>query len=58
MYGSLAIVGFVAGCLFFLCFRNDRRRSPGTVILEATPVETDNDVEGGQTNKFELEKGV
>jgi POT family proton-dependent oligopeptide transporter len=40
MYASLAIVGFVAGCTFFVCFRKGRKWSANAVILEAVPVET------------------
>ncbi|KAJ8117652.1 hypothetical protein OPT61_g1203 [Boeremia exigua] len=58
MYGSLAVVGFVAGCLFFICFRKDRRRSTEAVILEALRVETNDEDSRGQRDKSELEKGV
>jgi hypothetical protein len=41
MYASLAVVGFVAGCAFFLCFRKGRKWSGGdAVILEAVAVES------------------
>jgi POT family proton-dependent oligopeptide transporter len=51
MYGSLAIVGFVAGCLFLFCFRSDRKRSSETLILEAVPVQTDDNTPGRPTEK-------
>ncbi|KAH7401170.1 POT family-domain-containing protein [Phaeosphaeria sp. MPI-PUGE-AT-0046c] len=38
MYAGLAIVGFVAGCTFFLCFRKERKWVDDAVILEAVPV--------------------
>jgi hypothetical protein len=39
-YAGLGIVGFVAGCTFFLCFRKGRKWSvSNTVVLEAVPVE-------------------
>lgn len=40
MYAGLAIVGFVAGCTFFVCFRKDRKWEGREVILEAVTVET------------------
>ncbi|KAJ4362282.1 hypothetical protein N0V83_010375 [Neocucurbitaria cava] len=40
MYGSLAIVGFVAGCIFFLCFRKGRKWSANTMVLEAVHLDT------------------
>lgn len=40
MYASLAIVGFVAGCVFFLCFRKGRKWTANAVILEAVPLDT------------------
>jgi POT family proton-dependent oligopeptide transporter len=54
MYGSLAIVGFVAGCLFFFCFRSDRTRSAEPPILEAVPVQTNDNTSGRPTEKFDL----
>lgn len=58
MYGSLAIVGFVSGCAFFICFRNDRRRFTEPAILEATRVETNDDAPGIQKDKAGLETSV
>lgn len=37
MYGSLAIVGFVAGCVFFLCFR--KSDSFDQTLVEGVAVE-------------------
>ncbi|KAJ5624100.1 Major facilitator superfamily domain general substrate transporter [Penicillium lagena] len=34
MYGSLAIVGFVAGCLFFLCFQKSNSLNPAAQQLD------------------------
>lgn len=40
MYASLAIVGFVAGCLFYFCFRNsDSLDLVNTGFVEGVPVE-------------------
>lgn len=40
MYGSLAIVGFVAGCAFYLCFRKSGPLDPDTTgLIEGVPVE-------------------
>lgn len=40
MYGSLAIVGFVAGCLFYLCFRKSDSLDPDTPgLIEGVPVQ-------------------
>ncbi|KAK7191062.1 peptide transporter PTR2-A (POT family protein) [Paraphaeosphaeria sporulosa] len=39
-YASLGIVGFVAGCAFFFCFRKNRKWSADAVVLEAVPVDT------------------
>ena len=54
MYGSLAIVGFVAGCLFFVCFRSDRKRSAETLVLEAVPVQTNDNTSGKPTGKHDF----
>lgn len=35
MYGSLAIVGFVAGCALYVCFRNSFQEVPVIVGTEA-----------------------
>lgn len=35
MYGSLAIVGFVAGCALYICFRNSFEELPVIVGSEA-----------------------
>ncbi|OAL45536.1 POT family protein [Pyrenochaeta sp. DS3sAY3a] len=51
MYASLAIVGFVAGCLFFLCFRKGRKWSVNAVVLEAVQVE-----QGTGTPAHDVEK--
>ncbi|KAJ5805206.1 hypothetical protein N7474_011093 [Penicillium riverlandense] len=41
MYGSLAIVGFVAGCLFFICFRKSDSLDPvAQRLFEGVPVGT------------------
>jgi POT family proton-dependent oligopeptide transporter len=51
-YAGLGIVGFVAGCTFFLCFRKGRKWSASnTVILEAVPVEAQPVVIGYQEEK-------
>ncbi|KAF1849646.1 POT family protein [Cucurbitaria berberidis CBS 394.84] len=52
MYGSLAIVGFVAGCLFFLCFRKDRKWASNAIILEAVHVDTNTNAAVGQVDKY------
>ncbi|KAJ5660844.1 Major facilitator superfamily domain general substrate transporter [Penicillium longicatenatum] len=40
MYGSLAIVGFVAGCIFYLCFRKSDSLDPDTPgLIEGVPVQ-------------------
>ena len=40
MYGSLAIVGFVAGCAFYLCFRKSDSLDPvDPGFVEGLPVE-------------------
>ncbi|KAJ5975430.1 Major facilitator superfamily domain general substrate transporter [Penicillium waksmanii] len=40
MYGSLAIVGFVAGCGFYLCFRKSDSLDPDTSgLIEGVPIE-------------------
>jgi POT family proton-dependent oligopeptide transporter len=39
MYGSLAIVGFVAGCLFYICFRKSDLDEPIIPGLDGVPVE-------------------
>lgn len=40
MYGSLGIVGFVAGCAFFICFRkSDSLRAVTPRLVEGVPVE-------------------
>ena len=54
MYGSLAIVGFVAGYLFFVCFRSDRKRSAETLVLEAVPVQTNDNTSGKPTGKHDF----
>lgn len=54
MYGSLAIVGFVAGCLFFFCFRSDRKRAAEILILEAVPVQTNDNTPGRSTGKSDV----
>lgn len=54
MYAGLGIVGFVAGCTFFLCFRKGRKWSASNaVILEAVPVDAQPVVVG-----YEEEKSV
>jgi POT family proton-dependent oligopeptide transporter len=51
MYAGLAIVGIVAGCTFFVCFRKGRKCSANAVILEAIPVESNShDAEYGNTS--------
>jgi POT family proton-dependent oligopeptide transporter len=58
MYAGLAIVGFVAGCTFFLCFHKGRKWSANAVILEAVPVESaSNDARYGE-DKAAMSKGV
>lgn len=52
-YASLGIVGFTAGCTFYLCFRKGRKWSANTVMLEAVRVETNNDVSGVEEKKAE-----
>jgi POT family proton-dependent oligopeptide transporter len=48
MYASLGIVGFVAGCTFFVCFRKGRKWDGGeAVVLEAVPVESAHYLEKG-----------
>lgn len=37
MYASLAIVGFVAGCIFYLCFR--KSDAFDQTLVEGIPVE-------------------
>lgn len=40
MYASLAIVGFVAGCLFYICFRKSDSLDPVIPgLVEGVPVE-------------------
>jgi proton-dependent oligopeptide transporter, POT family len=58
MYAALAIVGFIAGCIFFVCFRKGRKWEGNTVILEAVPVYTGVGTVQGQDYIRELEKGV
>ena len=55
MYASLAIVGFVAGCTFFICFRKGRKWEGREVILEAVPVGSNS--AGGYQDGKELQKG-
>lgn len=50
-YGALGIVGFVAGCAFFLCFRKGRKWSREEVILEAVRVETNQDAQAAADEK-------
>jgi POT family proton-dependent oligopeptide transporter len=56
MYASLAIVGFVAGCTFFLCFRKGRKWSANAIILEAVTIESASNDAGYQGNKPVLGK--
>jgi POT family proton-dependent oligopeptide transporter len=56
MYAGLAIVGFVAGCTFFVCFRKGRKWDGNAVILEAVPVDTRTGASQGQYDKKESEK--
>lgn len=58
MYASLAIVGFVAGCTFFLCFRKGRKWEGNAVILEAVPVDTDAGAAQGRNDMSETDKGI
>ena len=58
MYGALAIVGFVAGCTFFLCFRKGRKWTADTMVLEAVAVEHHGVNTTGQTEKSRLGLGV
>ncbi|PVI05979.1 POT family protein [Periconia macrospinosa] len=55
MYGSLGIVGFVAGYVFFLCFRKGGKWSDNAVIIEAVQVEN-NMNPFGQTGKTDVGK--
>ncbi|KAL5116475.1 hypothetical protein ACEQ8H_005596 [Pleosporales sp. CAS-2024a] len=44
LYAGLGITGFIAGCIFFLCFRKGRKWSAANaVILEAVPVDAHTD---------------
>jgi POT family proton-dependent oligopeptide transporter len=54
MYAGLGITGFVAGCAFFVCFREGRKGEGSAVILEAVLVEMS--VDGYQDGKSGLEK--
>ena len=58
MYGSLAIVGFVAGCTFFLCFRKGRKWTSDAVVLEAVAVASHSVDCSGQVDKAGLSTGV
>jgi POT family proton-dependent oligopeptide transporter len=59
MYAGLAVVGFVAGCAFFLCFRKGRKWSGEAVILEAVAVESPcHDTRLEEEKSPRLSKGV
>jgi proton-dependent oligopeptide transporter, POT family len=58
MYGSLAIVGFVAGTVFFLCFRKGRKWSANAMILEAVQVESNNQQPTEQVGKSDVGKAA
>ncbi|KAJ5674922.1 uncharacterized protein N7477_004856 [Penicillium maclennaniae] len=57
MYGSLAIVGFVAGCLFYLCFRKsdsldvEISRSVESISVEGHGAHVTQVADGGKYNK-------
>jgi POT family proton-dependent oligopeptide transporter len=58
MYGSLAIVGFVAGCLFYICFRKSDSLDPvAQRLFEGVPVgtyaaaDTSESVENGKSSE-------
>ncbi|KAF2441395.1 PTR2-domain-containing protein [Karstenula rhodostoma CBS 690.94] len=53
-YASLGIVGFAAGCVFFLCFRKDRKWSADAVVLEAVHVDTNSASLVGKNEEFRL----
>ncbi|KAF2021447.1 POT family protein [Aaosphaeria arxii CBS 175.79] len=56
MYASLAIVGFVAGVIFFICFRKSANWTPENVILEAVAVERNSINLPGQEYKQDTSK--
>jgi POT family proton-dependent oligopeptide transporter len=58
MYAALAIVAFIAGCIFFVFFRKGRKWESNTVILEAVPVDTGVGATQGHDDMRGLEKGV
>lgn len=56
-YASLGIIGFVAGCAFFLCFCKNRKWPANAVMLEAVRVDTNAETNATMEEKFGSEKG-
>lgn len=57
MYGSLGIVGFVAGCVFWVCFRKGGKWAADAVVIEAVQVEREAGFAAGSGEGGEFGKG-